>query len=489
MILIVGLGVVLSSLLTIERERLAFRRAAERNVSMLEESIEAMLVREMELGPAGRVSEVLLRAQAKPEVLSVRIFDEKGVVLKSSLPEEEGMAAPPAILDRALKKQRLSVTKTGQERVFSYVKPVANRKRCWDCHGTKAVLGFINTELLAGESERENAIGTSTTIVANAIVMLCIGLGTWIVVRTMIDKRVAPLVQTMKRVEAGDLSARAEVTGQDEIAEFTTAFNVMVSELETAQADLRRYHAEQMEKAERLASLGQLAAGLAHEIKNPLAGISGAIHIIADEIREDDPKREIFDEMLVQVERLGNTVRDLLDFARPPRPELKLSGINDIVSSTLSLLMPQMKGQNIGVVSRFSAHIPSAMVDEKQIQQVFLNLMLNAIQAMPDGGTLEIATHLEARPPHRKPFVRVDLTDTGHGVDKEILGQIFDPFFTTKHKGTGLGLSIAQRIVKEHGGIIDVKSTPGQGSSFSVFIPVGDENRGGRNGVSQGSSC
>jgi signal transduction histidine kinase len=488
-ILIVGLGVALSSLLTIGRERQAFQFMAERNVELLEGFIETMLVREMELGSTGKVSNILLRAHANPEVSVVRIIDEKGVVLKSSQPDEEGSTAHPSIMDSAEKKQILNVRTVEGERVFSYVKPVANRRQCWSCHGTQPILGFINIELLTSESDKEITASTVTTTVANAAVMICIGLGTWIMVRTMIDRRVAPLVQTMRKVEAGDLSARADVRGEDEIGEFTMRFNAMVSELEAAQADLRSYHAEQMEKAERLASLGQLAAGLAHEIKNPLAGIAGAIHIIADELREDDSRKEIFDEVLVQVDRLERTVKDLLNFARPPKPELRWASVSELLSGTLALLTPQMKEQDIHVVSRFSAHVPDAKVDAKQIQQVFLNLMLNAIQAMPNGGTLEIATQLEARPPHKNLFVRADITDTGYGVEREALGQIFGPFFTTKHKGTGLGLSIAARIVEEHGGFIDVESRPGEGSCFSVFVPAGKEPEGGKNDISQNPRC
>ncbi len=488
--LVVGLGVALSSLLTIGRERHAFRLLAKRNIELLEESIEAMLVREMELGETGRVSDVLFRAQANPEVLSVRIIDENGTILKSSRLDEEGASVERRIMDRAAKKKNtLEIERAEGKTVFSFVKPILNRKQCWNCHGSQSTLGSMNLNLFAASGDGGIAAGTGTTAVANAAVMICIGLGTWIVIRTMIDRRVTPLVETMRRVQQGDLSARAGVRGVDEIAEFTRQFNEMVSELDAAQVDLRRYHAEQMERAERLASLGQLAAGLAHEIKNPLAGIAGAIRIVTDELRDGDPKKEIFDEVLVQVDRLDRTVKDLLDFARPRKPELKLASVNEILSSTLALLTPQTNEQNIHVVSRFSAHVPDVMVDPKQIQQVFLNLMLNAAQSMPKGGTLEIATHLETRPPHKNPFVRIDITDDGYGVGEDVLDQIFAPFFTTKHRGTGLGLSIAQRIVEEHGGFIDVESRPGEGSCFSVFVPVEKRPRGGGNEISQNSGC
>ncbi|RPI11338.1 MAG: histidine kinase, partial [Zetaproteobacteria bacterium] len=241
-------------------------------------------------------------------------------------------------------------------------------------------------------------------------------------------------------------------------------------------------------RAERLATLGELAASLAHEIKNPLAGIAGAVRVMADELPASDQRKEIMEEILDQVHRLDKTVHDLLAFARPATPALAPCDLHRVLDRVLVLLAQDPAAMTVRIVRVYHSGLPPVHADAKQLGQVFLNLLLNAVQAMPDGGRITLRTALrgvngadgdgaasEAR------AVEVRFSDTGPGIPAPLVSEVFTPFFTTKPRGAGLGLSICRRIVEDHGGRIEVESPPGQGATFRVVLPLGgaDSRPGG----------
>jgi hypothetical protein len=244
----------------------------------------------------------------------------------------------------------------------------------------------------------------------------------------------------------------------------------MVDRLETAKRELEQYHYEQMERADRLASVGEMAAGIAHEIKNPLAGIAAAITILNDDFPEGDSRREIGNEVLEQVKRLDKTVNDLLYFGKPTDPEPVMVDLNVVVKKTLLFASQHRGGKRIEKVIALSDALPLVKVDPKQIQQIFLNLILNAVQAMPEGGTLTIRSQVKEAGGSRS--VTVTFADTGVGIPKQLQAKIFTPFFTTKAQGTGLGLAICHKLVAQHGGRLSVESEEGKGTMFTVELPV-----------------
>jgi signal transduction histidine kinase len=276
----------------------------------------------------------------------------------------------------------------------------------------------------------------------------------------------------MAKVEAGDLSVRIVHAPKDEIGRLTTSFNSMIERLETAKNELDIYHFNQMERADRLASIGEMAAGIAHEIKNPLTGIASAITIINDDFSTSDPRKEILGEVLEQVKRMDKTVNDLLFFGRPTDPEPVCTDINTVLRKTL-IFASQHRGSQGGVIEKvldLQKDLPPVYVDPKQIQQVFLNLILNAIQAMQSGGILTIkSTLIHEESQH---WVTVSISDTGQGIPSQILGKIFTPFFTTKAQGTGLGLAICHKLVEQQGGTIRVESEDGKGTDFYIELPA-----------------
>ncbi len=212
-----------------------------------------------------------------------------------------------------------------------------------------------------------------------------------------------------------------------------------------------------------LAAVGELAATVAHEIKNPLAGISGAIQVLADAMPPDDPRREVIRQIIDQIRRLDNTVRDLLSFARPATPSLRDVDLEEGLRRAWALLASQPGAARV----RFSiegAEGIRARWDPQLMHQVWLNLFQNALEAMPQGGTLRARAS-------RGSDLRIEVRDTGGGIDGPVLEKMFRPFFSTKTRGTGLGLAISRRIVEAHGGWIRVESAPGRGTSFFVEIP------------------
>jgi signal transduction histidine kinase len=203
---------------------------------------------------------------------------------------------------------------------------------------------------------------------------------------------------------------------------------------------------EQLLQAEKLTSLGELSAGIVHEVRNPLGAIKGAVEILEDEIAEDSPRREFAELAKKEVERLDKLVGEFLRFARPTTLSVGLNDLNKIVESVVSLIENQAVAQSVSVEKDLQRDLPKVSVDSEQIKQVLLNLAINSLQAMPSGGKLLFRTF------EKDGFSVVEVEDNGVGIDEKIVGRIFDPFFTTKEKGVGLGLSIAHKIGSQHNG-------------------------------------
>ena len=248
----------------------------------------------------------------------------------------------------------------------------------------------------------------------------------------------------------------------------------------------RKTMEQNLARVDKLASLGELAAGMAHEIKNPLAGIAGAMQIMAKTYHAESPYHFVFNEVQEQVKKLDSFVNSLLQFARPGQTHFSDVDIEDILDRVHFLVMGQLDKKKITVTKMYGEQPTTVQGDAGQLQQVFLNIVLNAIDAMEAVGVLTLkmqVTSMSAMPPglqacmnprclQTTDMLDIVISDTGYGIEAESLEKIFNPFHTTKCKGTGLGLSISHRIIEQHGGMITVKSVPGVGSTFTVSLPV-----------------
>lgn len=233
------------------------------------------------------------------------------------------------------------------------------------------------------------------------------------------------------------------------------------------QAEERLQHAEQMKVC------GEFAAGLAHEIKNPLAGMKVSMEVLAEEPTIGETDRDVLLKVVSEIRRIELLLKDLLNFAKPPKPQLIGAAINTILDTTVAFSMKspsfsKHSAHAVAVVKELDPGIPETMADSMQLKQVFLNLLLNAADAMPEGGTLTVRSRYDAAA--RK--ILVEIADTGKGISEEVKAKIFQPFFTTKAKGTGLGLAISKRLIEQHGGTLTVDDNPGGGARFTITLPV-----------------
>jgi len=237
-----------------------------------------------------------------------------------------------------------------------------------------------------------------------------------------------------------------------------------------AERELRRLVEQsrvQLVMSERLAATGRLAASLAHEINNPLQAVHNSLQLMLSFPLDPEEQREYLQIAADEVKRLMGLVARVLDFARRPRRGLKSVQLNDLIERALALCSKYLQHHRIQVRRDLTPDLPRVQANPDELSQVFLNLILNAADAMPDGGTLHITSY-----PTEDGRVAVSFTDTGHGVPEENLERIFEPFFTTKEEGAGLGLSVSRDIVRRHGGEMRVQSVEGEGATFTVLLPI-----------------
>jgi two-component system sensor histidine kinase HydH len=228
---------------------------------------------------------------------------------------------------------------------------------------------------------------------------------------------------------------------------------------------------KEMERSQRLASVGSLAAGIAHEIRNPLSSIKGFATFFKERYRNNPDDQKTAEIMVQEVERLNRVIGQLLEFAKPMEMKRQWASIQEVIRHTLRMIESQAKAKSIAVHTDLPEHIGEIFIDRDKITQVLLNLYLNALEAMEDGGTLRVAVL-----PHEGRMVRIDITDTGKGIDEKDIARIFDPYFTTRSSGTGLGLAIVHKIMESHDGDLRVTSEPDKGTTVSIFLPIGPDS-------------
>ena len=278
------------------------------------------------------------------------------------------------------------------------------------------------------------------------------------------------LVSASHQWAKGNLDYRVKTTRKDEIAELAETFNLMASSLRERDEQLKEYARQQIMKSERLATLGQLAAGVAHEINNPLGAVLMYTHLALEDLEERDALRTNLERAVTEASRCKNIVKGLLDFARQTEPKVEESDVNVTLERTLAVVENQALFQNVKITKVVCRSLPKVVMDVGQIQQVFTNIVLNAAEAMEGKGELTVTTRMAAD----NEYVEIEFTDTGCGIQPESREKIFDPFYTTKEigHGTGLGLSISHGIIARHNGTIEVKSEPGKGTSFLIRLPL-----------------
>ena len=339
---------------------------------------------------------------------------------------------------------------------------------------SKGTLGYLL--LCSYEQPLRSLHGTQQTLLSVSAMGILIGTAfIWFLVRK-VTQPLRALSISAEAVGKGDFSRRVEVTSRDECGELAAVFNQMTENVKRSREQLEqtvdrlKTTQAQLIQSEKLSGIGEFVAGVAHELNNPLTSVMGFSELLAK--ADADPQHKRFLEMINKsAQRCHKIVQSLLSFARRRAPERKLSSINELVESAVEFLQYQLRTSNIEVSTRLDPHLPKAMVDPHQIQQVFLNIINNARQAIEGHqpkGFIQIRTETCG------DLVRISFQDNGPGIEERNLSRVFDPFFTTKEvgKGTGLGLSLCYGMVKEHGGAITVRSRPGEGATFVIDLPL-----------------
>ena len=289
------------------------------------------------------------------------------------------------------------------------------------------------------------------------------------------------LVSASEEIADGNLNTRVKIKSGDELGKLAHTFNKMASALQERDEQLKEFARRKVMESERLALIGQLSANIAHELNNPLQGIVTYSHLLLETIPDEkEPYRNNLEKIAIQANRCRDIIRGLLDFSRQRRPDKTLCDVNNVLMGCISLLEKQALFHNIQITYSLDAKLPKAVIDPSQIERVFMNIIINAAEAMEGNGHLALATRFDPA----DDFIELEFSDTGPGIARENLEKIFDPFFTTKDTGhgVGLGLAISYGIVKEHKGTISVESEAGKGTTFSVRLPVVSMVEGSNNG-------
>ena len=441
-------------------------------------------------------------------VEKVRIYDHKGRIFYSSNKNEiasyidktsiacKGCHAEPEKSAKLLPNpQKWIAFKNPQGvRALKVVGAIYNEKSCYTaaCHihpKSQNILGFVEAEAslaLLGEAKLKQGLALTAYVI---IFFLAISASLGVILWKLVSKPVSRLAHGMDRVASGDYDHSVPINSIDEMGTLAKTFNSMINDIKAARdqreswtrtleeevakktEEIQKTHAS-LVQTEKLASLGRMAAGVAHEINNPLTGIVTFAHLMRKRVPQDSIDAEDLNVIIEQAERCAKIIKSLLTFARATPSEKGEININDVLSRTIYMVINQAKFHNI----KFNINIEESdfitLGDASQFQQIFLNMFINAADAMNERGTITVATRKTTI--EDKPFVEIEFTDTGTGIPEEILEKLYEPFFTTKPvgQGTGLGLSVSHGIIKHFGGQIDLKSTVGKGTSFFVKLPL-----------------
>ncbi len=287
----------------------------------------------------------------------------------------------------------------------------------------------------------------------------------WTVARSI----VAPLrrlVVAAERIRKGDLGVDVEIERGDELGDLGRTFNQMSSELQSSALEIRELHQQEMRRAAQLASVGELASGIAHEIKNPLVGVASGVDLLSKRVGTDPKSAALLEQIHAQIRRIESAIQDLLSYASPKEPLFTWTDPTQLVARLIALVRPQAEAAGVRITERHADALPTIRVDPELLTQALVNLALNAIQAMEPGGVLQVSVASV------DGSVGFSISDTGKGIEPDEMQRIYRPFYTTKHQGTGLGLAITRAIIERHGGHIMAESKLGEGSTFTLVVPA-----------------
>jgi len=470
-----------------ERERLLLK--ARQDERIFAETLALAVSRNIRSGrTTAEVKELLNDILARPSLVSVTIYDPEGqVVAQTVLPGFPVPAADGLVRDSLKQREAVSaLVDTASERFLRYIQPFP-----WPGRRTAA----LEVQQTIGGMEEEFQRAVRENVLSRLVVLALFVLSITAITRWSIARPVQALIAGAQAVGRGNLSQRIEVRRWDEIGQLAEEFNRMAESLQAAnqellnQAEERLRLEQEAQQAQKLAAVGMLAAEVAHEIGTPLNVISGRAEVLERVVRHDHPERRHLDVILSQTDRIKRIIRALLDYTRPRRPNLRAESVLPIIGRAATLVMERSQRRSVRIHLDLPVGLPEVRADADQLQQLFLNLLQNALDASSAGATIRVTTNggpiLPAegragilRGKVADPSLAIHIIDVGKGMTTEQLEQAFEPFFSTKGKahGTGLGLGIAEDIIRAHRGEIEMLSIPDKGTEVIVRLPLAESS-------------
>ena len=508
-------ALALFSVLLVRHQRNEALAEATRHVTQLSE----MLIRSTRFAMLQNQPEYVHRiiqdVARQNNIEKVRIFSKDGVIIDSTYAPELGMKVnrkaegcfhchrtdKPAQQIPRSERARMFVTPGGRPMLAS-MEVIRNEPSCYNsaCHvhsRAQSVLGVL--DIVYSIDEIDNATHRSVVVIAALLIGLVVLASALmsLLVHRLIYVPLRDLESGAKRVAAGNLDEAIPVRGDDELGQLASSFNSMTAALKESGRELREWNHKLEEKVaertralrqaeaetvrgEKLASVGLLAAGVAHELNNPLTGILTFSSLMRKKLPDDSPEAEDLDLIIKETKRSAAIIRRLLDFAREKAPEKKFTDLNRLIEDTVRIVEKPAHLRDIHIELVLERNLPPVWIDANMIEQVIMNMVVNAQQAIEGEGTVTVRTRQVLRPkrsePNGKavPMVEMSIIDSGCGIPEADMKKIFDPFFSSKEvgKGTGLGLSVSHGIVEAHGGLIEVESAIGRGTTFRVYLPL-----------------
>ena len=516
LVVALSVAVFLFTLMVVRNSREELREQVISHASQLSEVVIKSTRFAMLQNQPEHVDKIIQDVGNQKDIDRVRILSKVGKIIHSSdaseigtMVDQEAESCLACHLDERSKqaspmfgRPRFFTTQDG-ERMLGATAVIRNEPTCSSagCHAHSAdesVLGVLDIVYPLDQIDREIRSNTITIAVfALGFVILAAVLVSLLVQRA-VYRPLADLKDGAARLAEGDLEKQIPVRSNDEFGQLAESFNSMTQALRKSRGELQDWghtleqkvkeatrelqlaHAETA-RSEKLASVGLLAAGIAHELNNPLTGVLTFSHLVRKQMPDGSPEAEDLDLVIEETKRCATIIRRLLDFAREKTPEKKYSDLNSLVEETTQLISQSAQIADIDIIVDLDPELPAVWIDEDLVKQVIMNLLVNAQHAIENDGSITIRTGVH-QPRHAAdgdkdngPMVEVSVTDTGCGIEEQNLQKIFDPFFTTKGvgKGTGLGLSVSHGTIAAHGGIIEVESKVGTGTEFRIYLPLG----------------
>jgi len=517
LVVVLALVAFVFTLVNVRNQRKELLDQAETHAAQLSESIIKSTRFAMLENKPFFVDRIVADVAAEKDIDKVRILSKNGTIIHSSEASEIGsqvdQEAEACTACHLSEKKRENSRMTGRPRIFTdpagnrmlgTTAVIVNEPSCTtsSCHvhdKGQRVLGVLDIVYPLEKIDKKIRASTIATLGLALGFVISAALLVSFLVNRMVYLPLRDLEQGASRLAAGDLEKSIPIRSHDELGQLAASFNSMTEALRRSRAELKEWGSTLEEKVagatrelqlaqaetargEKLASVGLLAAGIAHELNSPLTGVLTFSHLVRKQLPDGSPEAEDLDLVIQETKRCASIIRRLLDFAREKTPEKKFSDINKLIAESVQLIEQAAHVEDIDIIMDLDKDLPEIWIDEDLIKQVFMNILVNAQHAI--GGEGRITVRSRYCPEYQNPqvaagpvpMVEISIADTGCGIPEEHLQRIFDPFFTTKAvgKGTGLGLSVSHGTVRAHGGEIEVRSTVGEGSEFRIYLPANE---------------